>query len=242
MMRIRHTAERDDQGFTVIEVLIVIVVMGTLMSTLAAALVIALKTAPSTEARLDDARSTRGLATWLSYDTTSAPPFLPEEAQGGIDITPGANDCGGAGTNLLHLKWTENSFSQRTYVANYRFVDSGEIVRYYCTQSGTDAPVALSARTLTRGLDPDDPPTVSVTTFIETVTVNPVTPPTWTVTTTTTDATATTATTNTASVVKNKEVLAKAGATVSFLLNGVSGEEVLVDTSSRNPSSFFPSP
>ena len=239
MMRIRHTAERDDQGFTVIEVLIVIVVMGTLMSTLAAAIVISLRTAPNTEARLDDARSTRALATWLSYDTTSAPPFLPEQAQGGIDITPRANDCGGAGTNLLHLKWTENSFSQRTYVANYRFVESGEIVRYYCTQSGADVPVALSARTLTRGLDPLDPPTVSVTTFFETVTV---TPPTWTVTTTTTDATATTTSTNTASVVKDKEVLAKAGATVSFLLNGVSGEEVLVDTSSRNPSSFFPSP
>jgi hypothetical protein len=38
-------------------------------------------------------------------------------------------------------------------------------------------------------------------------------------------------------------VVAKAGAaTVSFFLNGVSGEQVLVETSSRNPSSFFPSP
>ena len=241
-MRIRHTAERDDQGFTVIEVLIVIVVMGTLMSTLAAAIVISLRTAPNTEARLDDARSTRALATWLSYDTTSAPPFLPEQAQGGIDLASTANDCGGAGANLLHLQWTERSFTPRTYVANYRFVED-EIIRYYCAQSEGDDFVTLSARRLTRGLDPADPPTVTVTTIIETVTVNAGPPPAWTVTTPTTDATATTTATSTTAVVGPDEVVARPGeATVRFLLNGASGEQVLVDTSSRNPSSFFPSP
>ena len=243
MMRFRHTAERDDQGFTVVELLIVVVVMGTLVSTLAAALVLSLRTAPRAEDRLDDARSTRALATWLSYDTTSAPPFLPEQAQGGIDLTSAANDCGGAGTNLLHLQWTESSFTRRTYVANYRFLDSGEIVRYYCSQKEGDAAfVSLSAQTLTRGLDPADPPTVSVRTVIETVTVDPG-PPTWTLTTTTTDATAAGLTTSTTSATGSTEVVAKAGAaTVSFFLNGVSGEQVLVETSSRNPSSFFPSP
>lgn len=201
MMPIHRTTRSDDQGFSLIELLIVIVVMGTIMSTLAAALVISLRVAPTTENRLDDARATRALATWLSYDTTSAPPFLPEQAQGGIDLDPAAGDCGGEGTSLLHLQWTESSFSSRTYVANYRFVvtgDSGEIIRYYCVQTGTDV-VTLSARSLTRGLDPLDPPSV------------------------------------TANQDPGPDV-----SSVSFVLNGKSGEQVLVETASRNPASFFP--
>ena len=235
-----------DEGFTLIELIIVIVVMGTIMSTLAAALVISLKATPTTEDRLDDARATRSLATWLSYDTTSAPPFLPEQPQGGMDLSSTANDCGGLGTNLLHLQWVESSFSSRTYVANYRFVvdgNSGEIVRYYCARTGTGAFVNVSLRSLTKGLDPLDPPVVSAVSTVETVTTTPGPPPVSTVKTTTTNTTASGATSVTIETIVPGTVDARPiAATVTFVLNGKSGEQVLVETSSRNPSSFFPSP
>lgn len=158
-----------DAGFSLIEVLIVVVVLGIVMSALTAAVMTTLNAAPATEARLDDARSTRSLATWLSHDTTSTPPFLPEQAQGGMDISPTAtadnNDCGGAGTNLLHLQWTESSSLSTTHVANYRFVvtgDQGVVRRYACSRTGAAAFLLTFDRPITPPLDPATTPIVTV--------------------------------------------------------------------------------
>lgn len=197
---------RQDPGFTLVELLIAVAVLGILMSTISAAIVVTLRTTPDTERRLDDARSTRSLATWLSHDTTSAPPFLPEREQGGVDVStaPSAdnNDCGGAGTNLLHLQWTEDSFLHRTYVANYRFVvDSGdgEIIRYSCSKPESAAFGDASSLRMVEGIDPSAVPTVT-------------------------------------------PHLDPAGdvESVTFELDGQSGERVFVETSSRNPADFFP--
>ena len=124
----------------------VMVILGIVMSTLAMAIVVALRTSPGANERLDDSRATRALATWLSHDTMSTPPFLPETAQGGINInrTPTAdnNDCRGTGTNLLHLQWTETTSVNETFVTNYRFTtdgDSAEIKRYSCFLLNTGA-------------------------------------------------------------------------------------------------------
>lgn len=196
-----------DGGFTLIETVLVIVVTGILMAAVSMSIVVAIKAAPSTEQRLDDARATRGLATWLSHDTTSTPPFLPEQAQGGINITtsPTAdnNDCGGNGSNLLHLQWTEQATVDRTFVANYRFVvDGGEgrIVRYSCWRQSLSGPFGnFFQLNITSGLSTATPPVVTVD--------QPV----------------------------GSDVLS-----VSFQLTGQSGEQVLVETGSRNPADFFP--
>ncbi|RLE17726.1 MAG: hypothetical protein DRJ50_13685, partial [Actinobacteria bacterium] len=115
-------ATSNDRGFTLIELLIVTVLLGLLTTVLAAAIVVSLKTLPATEQRVDDARSTRGLATWLSHDTTSAPRFTPATSQGGLVFGPGAgsNECAGSGDNLVHLQWTEQTSISQTFVANYR--------------------------------------------------------------------------------------------------------------------------
>lgn len=158
-----------DAGFSVLEVVMSIVILGIVMSTLALTLVVTLRATPGTEERLDDARSTRALATWLSHDTTSAPPFLPENDQGGIDVSttagPANNDCGGDGTNLLHLQWTESTAVDTTFVANYRFVvdgESGTIVRYACHLDDGGSFSTPTAQLLTSGLDPDLVPDVTV--------------------------------------------------------------------------------
>ena len=163
------TQPEADRGFNLIEMVIATSLVGLLMTVLAAAIVVSLRTTPSTENRLDDARSTRALAMWLSHDTTSAPRFLPEQAQGGLNLTTtdtgDNNDCGGEGTNLLHLQWTETSFQTTTHVANYRFVSdgtNGEIRRYSCSAVGAGALVfsAPSVRYLTSLLDPAQAPSV----------------------------------------------------------------------------------
>ncbi len=193
---------RPDGGFTLVELVVVISLVGLVTTVLAAAIVVSLRTTPSTADRLDDARATRALATWLSHDTTSAPRFLPEQTQGGIDLAATANDCGGDGTNLLHLQWTENSFVKTTHVANYRFVVAGGeglIRRYSCSAVDAGPFTGSFGQLLTSGLDPAQPPVVipqPATGEVETVT---------------------------------------------FQLAGKSGEQVSIETGSRNPADFFPS-
>ena len=158
----------SDRGFTLIELLIVTVLLGVIMSVLAAAIIVSLKTLPATEQRVDDARSTRGLATWLSHDTTSAPRFNPETAQGGLDFTAGADACsvGGVNGSLLQLKWVEQTSIHQTFVTNYRFVVNGgvgTVVRYSCSKTGSGAYGAATSLNLTSNLDPTTKPTVTRT-------------------------------------------------------------------------------
>lgn len=151
-----------DRGFTLIEVIIVLVILGIVMSSLSLALSVALRTNPDNQSRVDDARATRSLATWLSYDVSSTPPFVGERAQGGI-LTGAANDCGGPGSNLLHLKWVEAKPTAVTYVASYRFVQVdgiGEIVRVSCKSLGTGPYESTSTQNLTSGLKASAAPTV----------------------------------------------------------------------------------
>ncbi|NND75728.1 MAG: hypothetical protein HKN44_12050 [Ilumatobacter sp.] len=168
----REGTARSDAGITVIDLLFSIVVVGMVMSTLSLAVLTSLRAAPDTETRIDDARATRSLATWLTSDTISAPPFMPETSQGGIvtDQDPLAtdnNDCNQTGTNLLHLQWVELTDVERTFVANYRWSldadGAGRIVRHVCVRSGP-IPAAFTSvtdRTMTTGLTSGSPPTVT---------------------------------------------------------------------------------
>jgi prepilin-type N-terminal cleavage/methylation domain-containing protein len=164
-LTVNEEVKSSDRGFTLIELLIVTVLLGIIMSVLATAVVVSLKTLPATEQRVEDARSTRGLATWLSHDTTSAPRFTSDTTQGGLDFTA-ANECLGSGTNLVHMKWIEQTSISQTFVANYRFVISGgvgTIVRYSCSKTDPGAYGAATSLNLTSNLDPLVPPTVSTT-------------------------------------------------------------------------------
>lgn len=159
------TFKRLDSGFTLIEVLIVTVVLGVVTSAIAVSFSVIVRATPQTEVRVDDARSTRGLATWLAHDTTSAPPFIPEQAQGGINVTQSAtadnNDCGGSGNNILHLQWLEDGFVNQTFVANYRYVDNGTqgmVVRYTCSRVGAAPFAGTAVQNLTSGLAPASSP------------------------------------------------------------------------------------
>jgi hypothetical protein len=188
-----------------VELLIVISLIAIIVPCLAVAFSVIVRTTPNTQIRIDDARSTRGLATWLSHDTTSAPRFQPLTDQGGIDTSPGVNTCNGAGVNLLHLQWTEHGFQDRTFVASYRFVPQGaeaRVVRYTCSATGSGSFSGTRSIGLTSGLSPSQPPEV-VLQPVGRLSGDPV-------------------------------------ESVDMILTAVSGERVLVQTGSRNPSDFFP--
>ena len=145
----------DDAGFTLVELLIVIAVQGIIVTAIAAAFMVFVRTAPGTEVRLDDARSTRGLSTWLSHDTTSAPPFMLPDHRGWMDTNPASNSCGGDGSNLLELSWRERGFATTTFYAGYRAVERDgtlTIVRYSCMSTG-GGPTSMGTVNLTAGLD-----------------------------------------------------------------------------------------
>ena len=130
--------ETRDGGFTLVEMLIVVMMTGVVAVVIAATVIVSFRTFPDVEDRADTAITLQGLTTWLPPDVDSANP-------GQFDtLESAASGCtGGAdpGVNLLRLNWEETAFGKTTsYVANYRFVVSGlnyRIKRVSC--SGTSA-------------------------------------------------------------------------------------------------------
>jgi prepilin-type N-terminal cleavage/methylation domain-containing protein len=125
-----------DRGFTLIEVLVVVLTMGVIMTSLSMIVTTVLRTSPATEARDDDARTLLGLITYMPEDVNSTPP-------GGFDFGKGATSgCAGAspGVSLVLLTWTETKTSTQTFHANYRYADDGQgykVVRYTCLDGQT---------------------------------------------------------------------------------------------------------
>ncbi|MEO7397542.1 MAG: prepilin-type N-terminal cleavage/methylation domain-containing protein, partial [Ilumatobacteraceae bacterium] len=170
-----HPAPRRDRGFTLVEVLIVIVVVGLISAVITNIFSVIVRTTPQAEARADDSRSLLGLSTWLPADLSSTPHTLCSDPPGcssaasSWDRTPSrSSGCAGAdsGVNLLRLSWTE-SFgtvaTTSTYVANYRYANTSgkwRIERSACLLGGP-----RSVLNLTSDLPPIDPATWTQETF-----------------------------------------------------------------------------
>jgi prepilin-type N-terminal cleavage/methylation domain-containing protein len=160
-----RTSRRRDGGVSLVELLVVMALIGLVATVLTSAIIVILRTAPSTELRTDDARSTRGLATWLSHDVTSTPPFEPVTDRGGFSMSPSANTCGApaGGVTLIELTWVQLN---RTFAATYRTetANSGDaaIRRYACSRTDSSGWSAPSRTNLTSGLDPSNPGVVGL--------------------------------------------------------------------------------
>lgn len=141
----KSDASKGDEGFTLVELLLVIVLTGILMPVLASVFTAIVKNSPSVQTRADDSRTTRGLSTWLPQDVLSTPPNVvtgstPADPGYNLDVVR-ASDCPGAlGSNVLQMVWQENAGTLMTYVANYRYVPSPgntiQIKRYTCSRAG----------------------------------------------------------------------------------------------------------
>lgn len=130
--------EHSNRGFTLVEVVVVVALMGLVAAVVAATVTVVVKNLAGEGAinrSATSARALRGLDTWLSYDIVGVSP-------GGFDLSAGsASWCTGAaaGTNLVQLTWSGADASQR--VAAYRVEDdtTGKLIRRY-TCHGTAGP------------------------------------------------------------------------------------------------------
>jgi prepilin-type N-terminal cleavage/methylation domain-containing protein len=125
-----------DRGFTLIEAIIVISILGLLASVIAAAFVVVIRTSPASEARADDSRSLLGITNWLSQDVASTSESGFEggdtDHNPGVDSAPtkcAASSVPSNSQGLLQLTWGN-------FVVNYRWLPSaqgeGAIYRYTC--------------------------------------------------------------------------------------------------------------
>lgn len=139
MLSSRPSQARRD-GFTLIEVVISIMILGIVAATVSAAFIVIVRTSPASEARTDDARALLGLTNWLPLDVAST-----DENEFALGDNP--SSCTGvpASIGLLELQWSDSS----TYVANYRFVPesstSGRLIRFTCVDGQPAASSKLSS-------------------------------------------------------------------------------------------------
>ncbi len=129
---------RESDGFTLIEVVIVVLMVGVITAAVFASISATLRHAPPTEVRADDARSMQGLVTWLPQDVDATPPD-------GFNRDPGHFPCAGLPNtgnsyNVLSATWDERTGSTTTYAVSYRYERIGgdwSMSRYVCDDGGT---------------------------------------------------------------------------------------------------------
>lgn len=126
---------RREGGFTLIEVVVVVALLGLITSVIAATVTVVIRNEGPANERALTANAQRGLQTWLSYDVVGV-------ATPGFDVSPGSTSgCTGAspGSNLVRLTWTSSTGGTTTHVASYRLVDGGvgkAVRRYRCSGTG----------------------------------------------------------------------------------------------------------
>lgn len=161
-------ASRPDAGFTLIETIVVVALMGLVMTVMASTTVVILRTSPQTTRNIDDARSIRGLSTWLSQDVMSTyaidvtgdvtAPWSAPSSIYGFDTHPeNPGLCGSVvGTvNIVQMAWKRTTTTTRVFVANYRFDPSASdasVIRITCEGASTSTLAATSRTELTAGL------------------------------------------------------------------------------------------
>lgn len=133
--RSRRPARVRDRGFTLIESLVVVMVIGIIAAAAATTVTVVMRNTPPSEMRADDARSLQGLVTWLPQDVDAAPPegFVRDPAH-----WPCSGPAPADSHNVLTTFWSERGASTTHYFVSYRYEQDDEtwsIRRYTCDSS-----------------------------------------------------------------------------------------------------------
>jgi prepilin-type N-terminal cleavage/methylation domain-containing protein len=137
-------AVHGERGFTLVELLVAISVLGVIMGPLCASLIIGLRTTSDSQQRLVEARGAELTSHYFPFDVASATNIIP------ADPTP----CGGAGpTVVASFDWADDRSltNEVTYVVPAGATD---MVRMFC-QGGS----LVSKNLLASGLN--GPPTIA---------------------------------------------------------------------------------
>ena len=124
------------EGFTLVEVLVSMSVMGLIATVISSVVIVAVRHNPAVQMRTDAAHTLQGITTWLPQDVDSTPP-------GGFDVvkTKVSGCTSSPGVSVLHMQWSENISGTTTqFIANYRYVVSGTqnlIERVACNGTGS---------------------------------------------------------------------------------------------------------
>jgi prepilin-type N-terminal cleavage/methylation domain-containing protein len=162
------TKLRDREGgFTLMELLLVIALLGLVAVPLAGAITVGERTTAATANRLESTHDAQLVSIYLPADIQSA-----GNAAGDVVVTPGNSDCSGM-PNLLRLRWTvtETLGVQSTYQVAYAVTQSGDewrLTRFYCPASPGAPTQVVVARNLSGASQPTpvvspDGKTISVT-------------------------------------------------------------------------------
>ena len=119
---------RRDEGMTLIELLVSIVMLGLLMTVLSSAVIVTLRQQDNTEGRLNVARAEQTISMWIPADLASADT---------VDTSPEASPCGApvcdgidlsGGSNVMMLTWMVDNGDGTITTTNvsYHFAPSGD--------------------------------------------------------------------------------------------------------------------
>jgi prepilin-type N-terminal cleavage/methylation domain-containing protein len=114
-MQARFPVLRREDGFTLPELIIGIVIVGGLMGAIGGALIVSLRTTDVTSARFSESHDTQIASAYLAKDVQSA--------SGGVAQPPTSANCNGAGTRLVGFNY---STSGNDWACYYYRVSGGQ--------------------------------------------------------------------------------------------------------------------
>ena len=145
---------RDDDGFTLVELVLAVTLMGVVIGAVASAMIVMFTTTGETTERLSESPDLQLAAAYFGSDVQSAKTFT--------------GSCGPAGTALVTMAWTDPGASPNPAAADdtertVRYVvetagTQKTLVRYACTGSGSP-----DKTTLVDFIDPTSTPTLACT-------------------------------------------------------------------------------
>lgn len=128
---------RGEAGFTLVELIIAIILLGIIIVPLSAAFVFGVRAITDSEQRINEQRSPLFTSTFFAKDAQSAATVS--------DRATSATPACGTGTNVISFSWSEtpiNGGAPLNYSVSYALVGSGTtktLTRSACSASGTQS-------------------------------------------------------------------------------------------------------